>query len=364
MSPMLKSVEKVGIKAVRRKRNPIEIPPEAFFTETEILRGEFAKLIHASDSNRVAIIPSVSYGISTAAQNLKIGKGEEVIVASAQFPSNYYPWKRICDERGASITTIAPPDTLEDRGAKWNEKILTAITTKTKAVAIAHTHWADGTKFDLQAIRKKTRELGAALVIDGTQSVGAMPFDASTIQPDALIVGGYKWLLGPYSIGLAYFSDYFLDGKPLEENWIARKNSEDFSKLIHYEEAYQEGALRFDVGEKSNFILVPMMIAALKQLNKWKVENIQAYCEHITRASVEKLRERGFWIEHENFRGSHLIGIRVPAGFDMQAARERLLKNRIYVSYRGDSIRLAPNVYNDESDVKKFVKVLCERSAK
>jgi len=165
-------------------------------------------------------------------------------------------------------------------------------------------------------------------------------------------------MLGPYSIGLAYYGDYFDDGTPVEENWLNRKDSEDFAALVLYQEAYQPIALRYEVGEHSNFILVPMMLAALKQINKWKPENIQEYCARITRKPIELLREGGFWIEDENYRGHHLFGIRLPKHADIGKIKQQLQKNKISVSVRGDALRVSPNIYNSESDLMKLVKVL------
>jgi selenocysteine lyase/cysteine desulfurase len=358
MSPMLKAVEKAGITAVRAKRNPVEIKPEDFFSDSEKLRAEFAKLVNVADPSRIAIIPSVSYGISTVAKNLPLARGQNIVVAAEQFPTNYYAWETLCKETGGELLAVSPEKTLAGRGKRWNEKILESITAKTRAVAIAQNHWADGTRFDLENIRKKTRDVGAMLIVDGTQSVGALPFDVAKIQPDALMCAGYKWLLGPYSIGLAYFSESFNDGKPLEENWINRQNSEDFSALVSYEKMYQPGALRFDVGEHSNFILVPMLLKAISQLNRWHVQNIQDYCRSITTASIEKLNERGFWIEDEHYRANHLFGIRIPEGVSIDAVKYSLLKNNVHVSFRGDAIRVSPNVYNDEQDLLKLSKIL------
>jgi selenocysteine lyase/cysteine desulfurase len=355
---MLKTVEKAGIRAVRLKRNPAEITPKSFFADSELLREQFAKLINVADPKRIAILPSVSYGISTVAKNLGIVKGQHIIVAAEQFPSNYYPWHTLCEETGAEIKIVAPEDNLKERGKKWNEKILESINSQTRAVAIAHTHWADGTKFNLEAIRKRTSEVGALLIVDGSQSVGALPFDIEKVKPDALICAGYKWMLGPYSIGLAYYSETFDGGKPLEESWINRLNSEDFTKLVNYQTQYQPGALRYDVGEHGNFTLVPMMIKALIQLNKWHVENIQTYCSSISSKAIEALREKGFWIEDDEFRGAHIIGIRILQGSDIEKIKGAFIKNKIYVSFRGDAIRVSPNVYNDEKDLKKLAKVL------
>lgn len=358
MSPLMKEVEQEGIRAVRRKRNPVGITPQDFFTTSEALRREFAQLVHAEDPQRVAIIPSVSYGLATVARNLNIRKGQHIIVAAEQFPSNVYPWQSVCEETGATIKTIAPPETTSGRGKEWNGRILDAITSDTRAVAIGHVHWADGTRFDLAAIRKRTREVGALLIIDGTQSVGAMPFDVATLQPDALICAGYKWLMGPYSIGLAYYGPYFDSGKPIEENWINRLNSENFAGLVNYQSQYQPGALRYEVGEHSNFILVPMMLAALRQLNKWGPANIQEYCKHISNDAIPALRDMGFSIEDDAWRGSHLVGLRLPPHLNLDALKAAFTKYKVYVSFRGNAIRIAPNVYNTPADFGRLLKAI------
>lgn len=358
MSPLLKSVEKAGLRGVRSKRNPAEIRPDDFFTVSRSLRTAFANLINAGNIDRIAIIPSASYGLAAVTRNIKINKGEHVVVAAEQFPSNYYPWQALCAETGAEIKIVSPEERFSDRGKIWNERMLQSINQQTKVVALAHAHWADGTIFDLQAIRQRTREVGALLVVDGTQSIGALPFNAEAIQPDALVCAAYKWLLGPYSIGLAYYGEYFDEGKPVEENWINRLDSENFSGLVNYESRYKPGASRFSVGEQSNFILAPMALTAIEQINRWGVENIQEYCKSITEVPLRKLREKGFLIEELPWRTSHLFGIRHSQNIDPEKIKDRLQKNRIFVSVRGNAIRVSPNVYNNEDDLNRLVKIL------
>jgi selenocysteine lyase/cysteine desulfurase len=357
MSPLLKTAEKVGIQNLRRKRNPSTILAEDFFTDGELLREEFARLINAENPKRIAIVPSVSYGMANVAVNVKIGRGEKVIVAGEQFPSNYYPWQRLCLETGATLNVIEPPKDLLQRGVIWNEKILSAIDNNTKAVALGNVHWADGTLFHLEQIRKRTRDVGALLIIDGTQSVGVLPFDIKKVQPDALVCAGYKWLLGPYSIGVAYYGEYFDEGKPIEESWLNRMDSEDFSSLVNYQASYQGGALRYDVGEHSNFVTVPMLIRSIKQLNQWGVANAQEYIKSISQPAIESLKEKGYWIEDDGYRGGHLFGIRMLK-HEPHKIRDVLHRNNIFVSIRGDAIRVAPNVYNDSKDMAKLVKAL------
>ena len=354
----MKSVEKAGLRGLRAKRSPFNIKAQDFFSDANVLRERFAKLVNVSDPKRIAIIASASYGIANAAKNLNISKSQHIIVAADQFPSNYYTWQSLCNDTGAQMKIVTPPQALVNRGKIWNERVLESIDKNTRAVAIANTHWADGTKFDLEAIRKRTNEVGALLVIDGTQSVGALPFDVQKIKPDALFCAGYKWLFGPYSIAMGYYSEYFDKGKPMEDSWMNRLNADDFAALVTYQPAYQPGALRYDVGEKSNFINVPMMINALEQINKWGVQNIQEYCSSLTEPAVEQLRSKGYWVEDKLYRGGHLFGIRVPKEISIDKLRETLLKNKVYVSLRGDAIRVAPNVYNTEKDLKKFVSIL------
>src|SRR6056297_2448766 len=272
MSPILKSVEEAGKKGIEQKRAPWKVTPEHFFRDSDRLRSLFAQLVNAPESNRIAILPSASYGLSTVAKNLPRDTSKKIIAVGEQFPSNVYPWMRFCDETGSELQIVSAPADFDERGRKWNRKVLEAIDSETLMVAIGNIHWTDGTLFDLKTIGQKAREAGAYLVIDGTQSVGALPFDIQEIQPDALICAGYKWLMGPYSIALGYFGSRFKEGVPLEEGWLDRKGSEDFAGLVNYVDEYQPGAIRFDVGERSNFILVPMMIKALEQLLEWGPE--------------------------------------------------------------------------------------------
>ena len=92
-------------------------------------------------------------------------------------------------------------------------------------------------------------------------------------------------------------------------------------------------------------------------MNRWRVDNIQSYCKSITQEPLSFLRQKGFWVEDEEYRSSHLFGIRI-LGKDAQQIKEALGRNKIYVSFRGDAIRVSPNVYNDERDMNKLARVL------
>lgn len=356
MSPMLKKVEKAGVKGIKQKRKPYHITPVDFFKTSDLVKKRFSSIIDCKNHNRIAIIPSASYGLANVVNNISIKEKDEIILLDEQFPSNVYPWLNLKERSKAKLVFIKRPDTLIDSGKKWNEEILAAITNKTKVVAIGNIHWACGTLFDLIAIRKKTAEVGALLIIDGTQSIGALPLSIEKIQPDALICAGYKWLMGPYSIGVAYYGNYFDKGIPIEDNWINRRGSENFSGLINYSDKYGELASRYNVGEQSNFILLPMLLAGLNQIESWGVKNIQDYCKNLISEEIKKVNQKKYWIEKENYRANHLFGIKQ---LDNKINLiEKLKSKKISVSIRGDKIRVSPHLYNDKREIKKLFECL------
>jgi selenocysteine lyase/cysteine desulfurase len=360
MSPMLKSVEEAGIQGIMKRRTPTDITPADFFTHSNHAKSLFAQLINVSNSQRIALQPAVSYGMATVAKNLDCKLGQNIIVAEEQFPSNVYAWRSLAKEKGLKIKTIAPNNQSLHRGQEWNQRILEAIDKDTVMVALPYVHWADGTRFDLLEIRKRSRDVGAILVIDGTQSVGAYPFDVQTIQPDALVCAAYKWLMSGYTSCVSYFGEYFDGKKPLEETWLARKFSEDFSRLVEYQDEYEDYAVRYDMGGRANPMLVPMLIAGLSQLIEWQPSHIQAYCEQLTMPLFEELAHLGFRFEEENYRVAHLFGIRLPQGLEMDKVREIFKKYHISVSFRGTAIRVSPHLYNDENDIAVMIQAFRE----
>ncbi|MFK5889989.1 MAG: aminotransferase class V-fold PLP-dependent enzyme [Flavobacteriaceae bacterium] len=355
MAPLSNAVAEIGQKALLQKQNPTKIFGDDFFEPTKKLKQIFAKLIDVKEAEQIAIIPSVSYGLATVANNISLKADDEILVLQEQFPSNIYIWQKLTDKYKAKIITVKAPDLKANRGQEWNKRILNSITAKTAVVAVPHVHWADGTLFDLKAIRKKTKENDALLIIDGTQSVGALPFSVEKIQPDALVCAGYKWLMGAYGLGVAYYSEKFNDGNPIEENWINRYNSQDFADLVNYESRYQSGAGRYNMGEVSNFVYTPMLTAAIEQILKWQPQNIQDYCQEISREAIDNLRDLGCFIEEADYRAKHLFGIYLPDTIDVDKLKARFNVQKIYVSFRGKAIRVAPNVYNTKADFDRFV---------
>ena len=219
MAPLAHAVRDAGIDGIDRRATPHLISPSDFFEESDQVRRLFSRLVNISEPNRVAIIPSVSYGLATVARNAPVEQGDNIVIVEEQFPSNVYTWRRLCAERGLELKVVqAPERTSGNRAVAWGARLLAAIDRRTAVVALPQVHWTDGTLFDLEGVGDRARECNALLVVDGTQSVGVLPFDVERLRPDALVCAAYKWLLGPYSTGLAYFGPVFDHGTPIEEN--------------------------------------------------------------------------------------------------------------------------------------------------
>jgi selenocysteine lyase/cysteine desulfurase len=357
MSPLLKSAEQAGIEGLQRKQNPFRVSAQDFFTEATVVRQLFAQMINA-EPGRIAIIPSASYGLGVVVNNIRPVRGGRVVTVHEEFPSDVYSLHRICSEHSLELVTVAPPDTLKNRGKIWNERILDAIVPGTVLVNLSSVHWADGTVFNLEEIGERAKDVGALLVVDGTQSVGAMEMDVQKYKIDALICAAYKWLLGPYTSGFAYFSEYFDNGKPLEESWLNRIDSENFQALVNYQEQYRPMAARYNMGEFSNFIQLPMLKASLNQLLDWQPARINEYCRYVSSPLIYFLQENGFSLEEEAHRANHLFGFRLPDGMSIETVQRTLIERKIYVSLRGSAIRVSPHLYNDESDIAALTTAL------
>ena len=351
MSPLLHSAIKAGIGGIRAKGQPWTITPADFFSDVEIVRRLAATII-GCDANDISLVPAASYGIATAMQNLSLASNQEILVLEEQFPSNVYGWMELARRSGAKLKTVPRP--ADD---DWTQAILNAINSKTALAALPHCHWTDGSLIDLELVSASLRKYHAALVVDATQSLGAMPLDINRIQPDFLVAACYKWLLGPYSTGILYVAPKHQNGQPIEPGWANRAGSEDFTALVNYRDEYQAGARRFDMGQRSNFALLPPLIAGFQQIIDWGINAIQETITGMTDIIANRAEENGLKIGNRSHRAGHFLGVRLPGGVPSNLTVE-LASHGVFVSVRGDSVRVTPHLYNNSDDVDRLFEFL------
>lgn len=352
-SPQLNESKKRLLAGVASKSHPWERTASNFFEDAEILRG-LASDIFGGDSDGYAIIPAASYGLSTAARAIEptLEKGNNILLMAEEFPSNVLPWKRISQERGVNIITVPIP-----ADGNWTKAIINKIDNSIKVVALSTCHWTNGAYIDLVSVREACNQTGSILIIDSTQSLGAMPFSIEQIQPDFLVAAGYKWLLCPYGFSLMYVSERWRNSRPLEETWLARENAEDFASLVIYSDKYMPGARRFDVGEKCTPTILPGAVAALEQIKFWKVEQISETLSVINNKIAAHLLTLGFQLPDSSQRCPHMFGAILPESFEGNLV-SKLKEKKIFISQRGKSIRFAPHLYINDYDVTRLLEAV------
>jgi selenocysteine lyase/cysteine desulfurase len=347
-APLLNASRERLIAAAGTKSRPWERAPDDFFTDAETVRLLAAELF-GGEADGYAVVPAASYGVSSAARAVEPGlrSGDRILVLDEEFPSNVLPWLRVAQETGARLVTAPTP---EDQD--WTAAALAEIARGAKIVALGGCHWTNGARLDLERIGQACRATGAALVLDVTQTLGAMPFEMGRVQPDFLVAAGYKWLLCPYGVGLMYVAERWREARPLEETWLARTGASDFSALVRSSGRYMPGARRFEVGEKCTAIL-PGAIAALEQLKAWGIDNIAASLAEINRRIAARLEALGFRLPPAARRCPHMFGASMPQNYSGDLVGT-LRRGNVFVSQRGSSVRLAPHLHVTEADIAQL----------
>jgi selenocysteine lyase/cysteine desulfurase len=339
-APQLRSVRAAGERALAGRAAPWTVRPADWFDDVERLRALFAR-VAGDDVEGVALVPATSYGLAVAAQNADASAGGRVLLLGEDFASNVETWRAWAGRGGGEVLTVerAP-------GQGWTEAILEELDERVRVVSVPSVHWTDGAVVDLARVGARAREVGALFAVDATQSLGAAPLDVAALGPDYLVAAGYKWLLGPLGVSYLFVSEERREGRPLEENWANRDDG-----------GYRPGARRFDVGQRTNFVLTPMAIAALEQLLDWGVERVAASLAPVTRRVEDEARARGLDAVPAEARCPHMLGIRLPAG-QATAIGELLAAAGVFVEILGSAMRVSPHLHTTDGDLDRLFAAL------
>ena len=350
MGPQPRRVVEAAMRGATRRSQPWQITPADFFGEVEALRAAFAQQVGCSADN-IAIVPSASYGVACAAANLPVKQGDVILALKDQFPSNYYSWRRQALASDAEFHVVS-----REGSQSWADALLEAIELRGDDIALATLeghHWTSGDVVDLETVIPALRDVGARVVLDLTQTIGACPVDISRLAPDFMVTAGYKWQFCPYGIAFLYVDENYFDGVPIEEAWMGRDGAEDFSRLADFTDQYQPGARRFDAGEKSSFSNIAGALAALQMLDEWGIGTISETLAATNARIAEILAGHGFEITAADARAPHFQGARLPAT-DPRKLAAHLIDNGVFASVRGDNLRVAPHLYTDDEDLARF----------
>jgi selenocysteine lyase/cysteine desulfurase len=347
--PFLRTMREAGLEGIDRRLRPWSIDRESFYVEVEEVRALFARILDTA-ADDIALVPSSSYAVAVAAGNLPLARHQNIVVPALEHSSNFYAWQQRTEDRGAALRVVPRPE-----DGDWTSAVLADIDAATAVVAVPNCHWSDGAVFDLVAIGAASRRVGAALVVDATQSIGALPFDLAAVRPDFLVCSGYKWLLCPYGLSFLYAAPHRQDGIGIELHSFNRVGARALlgATFDHLRE-FEAGARRYDMGERSNFIALPMAKLALGQILAWSVASIAATLTPLTEQVARAAIELGLRPPRGDRRVGHIIGLAHPTRWpaDIEA---KLRSDGVHVGLRGDRLRISPHLYTGDADIDRLM---------
>ena len=321
---------------------------EVAYFESVRVRG--ARLLHA-DEDRIAVVSGASELLGQLPYLLEPQHGGTVLAVRSDFPALTRPWLRLADRGGCEVHFVddAPPDDLTD-------VLIDAIDERTSVLAVSHVQYATGTVLDIPRLRESARRVGASLIVDASQSAGAVAVDASAWGADAVVCSGYKWLGGHGGVGLGAVSERLLQDIPPLPGWMGTPEPFGFdatSVLV------APDARRFTQSTMS-YVSMAGLTASLGQLLALGAKRIETHARGLAALLVDELASSGwhpFRSVDDAAAAPHIVSV-AHATRGAEAASVALRQRDIVCGTRGGRIRISLAPYNDESDIRALVEVL------
>jgi len=340
-SPLPRAVRAAGEAGILTKSRPWEHPREAIPAWAERARAAAAGLIGAAIDD-VAIVGSISHAMAVAARNIEPAPGGRLLRVADEFPSLRFAFDHLAAIRGLVVEEVARP-----RDGDWTAAMLDAIkrpgAPPLALATLTPLHWTDGGLIDLDRVAPAIHRAGAALVIDATQAVGAVPVDVARWRPDFLAFPTYKWALGPYGLGFLYAAPRRQDGTALDDHVGNRPTA--------------VGARRYDRGELNDPVALFMAVTGLELIAGWGVPAVANRLRGLTDRLAEAAAPLPLSVAPRHLRAPHILGLRSPGGFPVGIA-DRLRRDGVFVSERSQALRVSPHVWADEDDLTRCIAAL------
>jgi selenocysteine lyase/cysteine desulfurase len=314
------------------------------------LRGVAGRLLH-EDPSRIAILAGASELLGQLPFLFRLKPNATILAVSSDFPAITRPWVRRSYFEKIRVRFV---DDLPDHDL--TEAIINAIDETTAVIAVSSVQYATGTLVDVRRLARGAQKVGAFLIVDATQAAGAMRVDTSTLEADAVVTSGYKWLGGHGGVALAAVSEAFLKRLPILPGWMGAPDPFDFdAKSV----AFASDARRFTQSTMS-YVSIAGLIVSIEQLLSLGENRIEEHARRLATMLVDGAREYG-WEPFHDFHGVAASPHIISLGHSRKHARETVEKLRdqgIICSARGERIRVSLAPYNDASDVMKLLQAL------
>ena len=215
----------------------------------------------------IALIRSVSEGLSTVAFGMDWQPGDEVIVTSEEHPSGIMVWLNLAGRRGIRVKKLC----LVPEKAELLARLESMLTHRTRLIAVSHVTTDTGLKLPAQEICRLAHDRGIPVAFDAAQSAGQFPIDLREMDPDFYLATGHKWLLGGWGVGMMY----------VKSEWITRLNVSWTGSLASTWDRRTDGlefldsAHRFEFGGR-HMPLYNGMAKGIELVHSVGLDNVQA----------------------------------------------------------------------------------------
>ncbi len=349
----------LSVKAARAalewKRKPYQIPDGLLFGLPDRVRALAARLIGGS-ADEIAITTGATGGLNAVAHGIDFQAGDEVLVASGEFPAHFSIWLPLEKSEGIHVKRVIPRErflTAED--------FIAQIGPRTKVVSTSLVRFDNAVRINARRLADACHAVGAYLLIDVSQCAGAMRIDAAALGADFLACAGYKWLLSPYGTGFFWIRrDLIGKMRPAPANWTALEGADNFSSLAVEELRFSSGSRRWDAPETASFTNLAAMEASLEYLLRVGVDTVWNHNQNLIRGMIERLpRDRCILVTPEDaqHRGP-FICVSTRREGEAAAMHKKLTESQVFVSLREGALRISPHLYNTESDMARLISIL------
>ena len=305
-------------------------------TAADIVRAEPYEI--AGGSSATELLSSLAWSISPK-------KGENIVSTSSAFPSTVYPWSRVAATTGAEIRLAE-----SKKGFSTTDAIRSLIDENTSVVCISHTEFSNGYTYDLEILSELTHKKGAILVVDATQSAGAIPIDVKKSRIDVLVAGSYKWLCGPFGSAFMYIRHNL--AKRLNPGLVGFRSHKNMWNLDASRLRYNDNTSKFEFSTLA-FGCILGLAESLHYLNGIGIENIYRYNFFLTDYLIDGLKKADAKIistDKCKYR-SPIITAKFKYK-DSESMINDLRYAKIFVSQRKEWVRFSPHFYNTLDDIE------------
>ncbi|MBA2339130.1 MAG: aminotransferase class V-fold PLP-dependent enzyme [Pyrinomonadaceae bacterium] len=317
---------------------------EEWVARREGTRKRIAEMINA-DAEEIAFAPNTSTGMNVIVDALE-GTGE-VISSELEFPVTTVPWLH----RGIRVHLLRATD-----GEVRTEDVRSAMSERTKIIALSHVQYSNGFRLDLEVIGRNKGD--HFLIVNASQSAGVLPIDVKRMRIDALCATGHKWMLAGLGTGFLYLSRELLERtRPRAVGWMSVEDA--FGMRNNEFKLRADAAARIELGVPQ-FASIFALGAASDYLMELKIENIERRALELNRYLTNHLIEAGWKvlspIANEKSRSAEtLVHLEQPS-----QAIAHLLKRGVDVTRKPEGIRVATDFFNNEADIERLIEALNE----